>query len=369
MEKLDVVVVGAGVVGLAAARACALAGREVVVLEASTDIGSGISSRNSEVIHAGLYYPPGSLKARLCRDGRDRLYDYCRSHGIGHKQTGKLVVATDPAQVPALRELMARGIELEAGPLRWLDKAEARAMEPNLRCEAAFLSPLSGIVDSHALMLALLGDLEAAGGWLVRESPLLSARPAPEGGLVLEVGGPDPMTVAANLVVLAAGLETQALAGHIEGLPAASIPPLYLAKGNYFSLSAPSPFTRLIYPMPEPGIAGLGTHVTLDLAGRTRFGPDVQWVETVDYHVPAERADPFYAAIRRYWPDLRDGALVPDYAGIRPKLSGPGMAAADFHLSGPSDHGLPGLMALYGIESPGLTACLALADEIIARCL
>lgn len=368
MEKLDAVVVGAGVVGLAAARALALAGRDVVLLESTADIGSGISSRNSEVIHAGLYYPPGSLKARLCIEGRDRLYQYCASRKIPHRQTGKLIVAVGAEQLPALLALQQSAHALGAGELPLLNQQDVAAKEPALTCAAALHSPRSGIIDSHALMLSLLGDMEAEGGWLARNTPLLAARPSDDGGFILQTGGSDPMVFSVRLLVLCTGLETQALAQKITGLNPASVPRLHLAKGTYFSLRGPSPFRHLIYPLPEPGLAGLGTHVTLDMAGQARFGPDVEWVETIDYSVDASRAAPFYKAVRQYWPDLADDCLSPAYSGIRPKLSGPGEPAADFRLDGKERHGLDNLLVLYGIESPGLTSCLALADEVLRRC-
>jgi len=366
MESLDCTVIGAGVVGLAIARALALAGREVVVLEAADSIGTGISSRNSEVIHAGLYYPAGSLKSRLCIKGRDLLYGYCADRGVPHRKLGKLVVATDESQLPALTALQASAMANGAGDLPWLSRQDAVALEPELSCVAALLSPNSGIIDSHALMLSLLGDFEAAGGVLVMNSPMLSGKATAE-GIELEVGGIEPIRIRTKSLIIAAGLESQRIARSIAGMPAASIPPLYLAKGCYFGLSGKAPFSRLIYPMPEANTAGLGTHITLDMNGRGRFGPDVEWTETMDYRVAPERAAPFYAAIRRYWPGLPEGALFPDYAGIRPKLSAPGAPAMDFCIQGVADHGLAGLIALYGIESPGLTASLALADHVTER--
>jgi L-2-hydroxyglutarate oxidase LhgO len=365
METLDCTVIGAGVVGLAIARALALAGREVVVLEAADSIGTGISSRNSEVIHAGLYYAAGSLKSRLCIKGRDLLYAYCADRGVPHRKLGKLVVATDESQLPALTALQSSALANGAGDLPWLSREDALSLEPALSCVAALLSPNSGIIDSHALMLSLLGDLEAAGGMLITNTPVLSGTPV-AGGIDLSVGGIDPTRIRTKSLILAAGLDSQRIARSITGMPAAAIPPLYLAKGCYFGLSGKAPFSRLIYPLPEANTAGLGTHITLDMNGRGRFGPDVEWVDTIDYHVSPDRAAPFYAAIRRYWPDLPDGALFPDYAGIRPKLSAPGAPAMDFCIKGARDHGLAGLVALYGIESPGLTASLALADHVAA---
>lgn len=358
---IECVVVGAGVVGLAVARALAQAGREVVIVEAADAIGTGISSRNSEVIHAGIYYPPGSLKARLCVDGRHRLLAFCRSHGVAVQQLGKLIVATDDAQVAPLQALLARGLANGVDDLRLLSRDQALALEPDLRCVAALHSPSTGIVDSHGLMLALLGDAEAAGAALALGSPLLSAQVQGD-GFQLTVGGASPTTLSCRLLVNAAGLGAPGLAGRIDGLPAAHVPRGYLCKGHYFSLAGRAPFSRLVYPAPEA--AGLGVHMTLDLGGQARFGPDVQWTDTEDYQVDPRRADGFYAAIRRYWPGLPDGALQPDYAGIRPKISSPDDPAADFRISGPEDHGIAGLVNLFGIESPGLTSSLAIADVV-----
>ncbi len=371
MERVDCVVIGAGVVGLACARALALAGREVLVLEAERAFGQGISSRNSEVIHAGLYYPPESLKARLCVRGRDQLYAYCAQRHVPHRRCGKLVVATAPAQLAELDTIAARAAAAGVTDLRRLDAAEARAREPRLACVAALHSPSTGIVDSHALMLALLGDAENAGATLVLETRVVRGEVHAD-GLVLETGGAMPMRLAARTVVNAAGLAAPWLAARITGRPAQSLPRSHFAKGSYFSLQGASPFSTLIYPVPEPG--GLGVHLTLDLQGRARFGPDVEWLDETDelpgadrYRVDPARADAFYAEVRRYWPELPDDALQPDYAGIRPKISGPGEPAADFRIDGPREHGMGGLVDLFGIESPGLTACLAIADEVLER--
>ncbi|MFD2262462.1 NAD(P)/FAD-dependent oxidoreductase [Lacibacterium aquatile] len=366
METVDCMVVGAGVVGLAIARELALAGREVLLLEAADGIGTGVSSRNSEVIHAGLYYPAGSLKSRLCIAGRQKLYGYCAERGLPHRRLGKLVVATDESQLAALKALQESARANGAGELTFLTGDEARALEPQLSCVAALLSPNSGIIDSHALMLSLLGDLENAGGILVTGSPVVEGIVTAQ-GIELAIGGQEPTQVQVRTLIIAAGLESQAVAARIAGMSQESIPPLYMAKGSYFGLTGKAPFSRLIYPMPEANTAGLGTHITLDMNGRGRFGPDVEWVSEIDYRVDPARSAPFYAAIRRYWPGLPDGALFPDYSGIRPKLSGPGQAAVDFCIQGPESHGVPGLVALYGIESPGLTASLALATEIASR--
>ncbi|HOY34090.1 MAG TPA: NAD(P)/FAD-dependent oxidoreductase [Piscinibacter sp.] len=368
MDSVEAVVIGAGVVGLAVGRALARSGFETIVLERANAIGTGTSSRNSEVIHAGIYYPAGSLKARLCVQGRTQLYAFCDSHGVSHRRCGKLVVATSPQQHAALQatrdKAAANGVALS-----WLDADAARALEPALSCSAALLSPETGIVDSHGLMLALQGDLERHGGALALQSPVLGVQCGSDAHVV-EVGGEMPISLSARIVVNAAGLWAPGLAAAERGLPGAQRPQAFYAKGNYFSLAGRAPFGRLIYPVPEQ--AGLGVHLTLDLAGQARFGPDVQWLETgdpdaIDYRVDPARADGFYAEIRRYWPGLRDGTLQPAYSGVRPKLQGPGAPAGDFVLQGPAEHGFRGLLNLFGIESPGLTASLALADEVLRR--
>ena len=369
MDRIDAVVVGAGAVGLAVARALALHGLETLVLEAESGIGNGISSRNSEVIHAGIYDATGSLKARLCVAGREALYRYCETHGVGQERCGKLIVAATPEQVEQLKAIERRAIANGVDGLRWLSGAQAHELEPALQGEAALLSTVTGIVDSHALMLAYLGDLERAGGGLVLRSPLESAV-VRDDGFVLRVGGAAPLEIEAGILVNAAGLHAQTVARRIDGLAAAHIPGSWFAKGNYFSLAGRSPFTRLIYPVPEPG--GLGVHLTLDLAGQARFGPDVEWLavdspDAIDYAVDPARSAAFYAAIRRYWPGLKEGSLTPAYSGVRPKLQGPGEAVRDFFLQGPQTHGIAGLMNLYGIESPGLTASLAIASEVVQR--
>ena len=363
MERVDAVVIGAGVVGLAVARSLALAGREVVVLEAADAIGTGTSSRNSEVIHAGIYYPQGSLKARLCVAGKQMLYRYAAERGVGHRRCGKLIVATDEAQVATLTSIRAKAAANGVDDLQLLGADEARALEPALNCTAALLSPSTGIVDSHALMLALQGDLEHAGGLVALLSELHAARHT-DAGWVLEVQSQGSQTtLLAEAVVNAAGLAAPDLARRFEGLPAQHVPQARYAKGNYFTLAGRAPFSRLIYPVPEA--AGLGVHLTLDLGGQAKFGPDVQWVDSAnDLQVDARRGDAFYAEVRRYWPGLADGALQPGYAGIRPKISGPGEAARDFVIDGPSAHGLPGLVNLFGIESPGLTSSLAMGEHV-----
>jgi L-2-hydroxyglutarate oxidase LhgO len=364
VERLDCAVIGAGVIGLAVARALAAAGREVVVLEAETTIGTGTSSRNSEVIHAGIYYAQGSLKARLCREGRDRLYRYLGDHGVAHRRCGKLIVATTESEIEDLRAVEAKARANGVADLRWLSAADVRDLEPAVACVAALLSPSTGILDSHGYMLSLQGEAEDRGAVIAFRSPVTGGGIA-DAGIRLHIGGPNSMTLHCTTVVNSAGLEAQRIAGAISGLPPSTIPPLYRAKGSYFALTGSAPFTRLVYPVPSA--AGLGTHYTCDLGGQGRFGPDVEWVEAIDYDVDIRRADSFYAAIRRYWPDLRDGALQPAYAGIRPKVQAPGEPAADFVIQGPEVHGVPGLVNLYGIESPGLTASLAIADAVLER--
>ena len=356
MEKVDCVVVGAGVVGLAVARALAMSGREVVILEAEDAIGTHTSSRNSEVIHAGIYYPKGSLKARACVEGRRLLYEYCESHGVPHRRCGKLIVAADESQIPELEGIQAKARANGVSDLVFLEKNKIAAWEPELRCVAALHSPSTGIIDSHALMLAYLGDAESRGAMLALKSPLVGGEIVSD-GIVLHS---NEMTLKTRALVNSAGLRAPTVAGSIEGFDKRFIPKELYAKGNYYSLARKSPFSRLVYPVPEPG--GLGVHLTLDLAGQARFGPDVEWVDRIDYEVDPKRAERFYAAIRRYWPGLPDGALSPGYSGIRPKTAGPGAPAPDFQVQGPREHGVPGLVNLFGIESPGLTASLALAD-------
>lgn len=361
MEPVDCLVIGAGVIGLAIARALSRRGREVIVVEAESAIGTGISSRNSEVIYAGIYYPPGLAKTRLCVEGKAMLYAFCRDHGVPHWRCGKLIVAADEAETAGLAALDARARANGVDDLVWLTGAEARALEPALRAERALLSPSTGVVDSHALMLALRGDAEAHGAMVALATPVVSGR-AERRGVTVETGGAEPMRLTAGLVVNAAGLGAQTVARAIEGMPADRIPPLHLAKGNYFALSVRAPFSRLVYPMPAAG--GLGVHLTLDLAGQARFGPDVEWVETIGYDVDPRRADSFYRAIRTYWPELPDGALQPAYAGIRPKIARPGGSSTDFVIETEAEHGVKGLVNLFGVELPGLTACLAIAERV-----
>jgi len=361
---MQVLVVGAGIIGLAVAREAARAGHEVIVAEAEAHIGAGTSSRNSEVIHAGIYYPTGSLRERHCARSRRLLYAYCASHGVPHKKLGKLVVACRDADTPVLERLYAQAECNGVEGLRMLSAAEAIAMEPALACTAAFHSPETGIIDSHRYMLALRGDMEDAGGVLALATPVERIAPTAAGWEV-RFGGREPGTIAVDAVVNAAGHGAQALARATEGYPAQRVPRLVLAKGNYFAYMGRPVFSRLVYPAPVPG--GLGIHVTLDLAGRMRFGPDVQWIDAYDFDVDPARAGAFYAAIRTYWPGLPDGSLAPDYAGVRPKLTGPGEPAADFMIDAPADHGLPRLVHLFGIESPGLTCSLSLAEAVVAK--
>ena len=368
MESVDCVVVGAGVVGIAVARALAQAGREVIVLDAAEAIGTETSSRNSEVVHAGIYYPKDSLMARLCVAGRRMLYDYCTERGVAFNRCGKLIVATTEDEAARLAGIEARAVANGVEGMRMLSAAEARALEPNLVCTAALLSPTTGVVDSHGYMLALQGDAEAAGAMFVFHAPVLGGR-ARAGGVEIEVGGDEPMSLHCRLLVNSAGLHAPTLARLIKGMPSQLVPTAYYAKGNYFSLAGRSPFSRLIYPVPVPG--GLGVHLTIDLGGQARFGPDVEWVDRLDYSVDPRRADGFYEAVRRYWPGLKDGALQPGYAGIRPKIVPKGAPGQDFIILGERAHGVAGLLHLFGIESPGLTAAIALAalvrDEVTAQ--
>jgi L-2-hydroxyglutarate oxidase LhgO len=366
MERVDCVIAGAGVVGLAVARSLALAGHEPLVLDAAYHIGTGTSSRNSEVIHAGLYYPPGSLKAKLCLEGRKLLYDFLAEREIAHSRCGKLIVATSENQIPALNGIMQRANACGVDDLSWVSVSQARQMEPELNCSAALYSPSTGIVDSHQLMLALQAEAEANGAQIVFGTRVLGGRPDGN-GIVLsteDVETGEQFELSTRSFINAAGLHAHDIANAIATWPANSIPPLRLAKGSYFSLVGRSPFSHLIYPLPSE--AGLGIHLTIDLAGQARFGPDVEWVDEIDYTVDPAKADQFQHEIRNYWPGLPDGALLPAYSGIRPKLSSPGEAAADFTIQGPDTHGIGGLINLFGIESPGLTASLAIANHVYA---
>lgn len=365
IDSVDAIVIGAGVVGLAVARALALQGREVMVLEAANAIGTGISARNSEVIHSGMYYPTRSLKASLCVQGRAQLVAYCKERGIAHRLCGKLIVATKSSQIPKLKAIQDQALANGVTDVRWLSAQEAMAMEGALKCVAALLSPGTGIVDSHGLMLSFQGDLENAGGMVVLNAAVESVdldsdKTSCPQHLVSMVDG---SVLATRTLINAAGLIALALAHQFTGLAPQHIPTAYYAKGNYFTLNSQAPFRHLIYPVPES--AGLGVHLTLDLGGQAKFGPDVQWVDTPDdFQVDASRADAFYAAVRTYWPALPDGALQSGYAGIRPKISGPQSSAADFLIQGPETHGVPGLVNLFGMESPGLTSSMAIADWV-----
>jgi L-2-hydroxyglutarate oxidase LhgO len=371
MDRVAAVVIGAGAVGLAVARALAQAGTETIVVEAQPGIGQGVSSRNSEVIHAGLYYPPGSLKARLCVRGKELLYALCASHGVAHRRCGKLTVANSEAEVQALRGLQDRAAA-NGVPVAFLEGAQARAMEPALRCIAALHSPGTGIVDSHGFMLALQGDLEHAGGMVAFGTQVVAASLAQGSGEPHVLRFADGSELACELLVNAASLHACALARQFAGLDARFIPRECFAKGNYYALAGRSPFTHLIYPAPAD--AWLGVHLTLDLGGQAKFGPDIEWLDVrtpqeIDYRVDPARADGFYAEVRRYWPGLPDGALAPSYSGVRPKIHGPHEKAPDFRIDGPSLHGVPGLLNLFGIESPGLTSALAIAEVATAELL
>jgi L-2-hydroxyglutarate oxidase LhgO len=366
IDCVDAVVIGAGVVGLAVARALALSprflGKELLVLEAANAIGTGTSSRNSEVIHAGIYYPQGSLKAQLCVEGKEMLYDYCEGRGIGFKRCGKLIVATNEAQVAQLQGIIAKAVANGVNDLVLLTREEARMMEPQLECVAAVHSPSTGIIDSHALMLSLQGDFENAGGLTVFNSAVAGVFIASD---AIKIVMQDGTEIHTKTLVNAAGLSAPLIAKSMQGLDAKFVPQAYYAKGNYFTLSGKSPFSRLIYPAPEA--AGLGVHLTLDLGGQAKFGPDVQWVESADDLVvnPA-RGDAFYAEVRKYWPQLQDNALIAGYAGMRPKINAPTEAAADFMIQGQQDHGVAGLVNLFGIESPGLTSSIAIGQRVAA---
>lgn len=366
MERVDCVVVGAGIVGLAVARALARAGREVLVLEQAAQIGSGVSARNSEVIHAGLYYAPGSLKAQLCVRGKALLYALCEAHGVAHRRCGKLVVATEATQLPALQALQARA-RANGVPVDWLDAPAAQALEPALRCVAALHSPSTGIVDSHGAMLALQGELEAAGGLVALGTRVVGGAVNAEGLRLHTDSAAGALDLQARCVVNAASLHACALARGLRGLDARHVPREHFAKGSYFTLAGRAPFSRLVYPAPQD--AWLGVHLTLDLGGQARFGPDLEWLavdrpEAIDAAVQPQRADAFYAEVRRYWPALPDGALQPGYSGVRPKIHGPGEPAPDFRIDGPAQHGVAGLVNLFGIESPGLTSALAIGEHV-----
>lgn len=365
MADIDCLVIGAGVVGLAVARAMSQAGHDVVIAEREDSIGTQTSARNSEVIHAGIYYPTGSLKATLCVRGRTLLYDYASERGLPHRACGKLIVATSAGQMSSLAGINARAIAAGVHDIRPVDAAQARAIEPEVSCIAALHSPSTGIIDSHALMLSLQGDLETEGGMIAFNTPI-TGWSSKAGAFEVTFGGAEPATYTVRKVINAAGHGAPRLLKKLDGFPAQHAPAQYFAKGNYFSLLGKQPFNGLVYPIPEA--AGLGIHATIDLAGRAKFGPDVEWVEDdQDLIVDPARGDSFYAAIRTYWPDLADGALVPDYAGIRPKLHHSGEPMPDFRIDGPAEHGIAGLVNLLGIESPGLTSSLAIADMVVRK--
>ena len=360
-EKVDTIIVGAGVIGLAIAREMALVGNEVIVLEAKNAIGTEISARNSEVIHAGIYYPAVSLKAKLCRPGRNAIYEYCKTHAIAHHQVGKLIVATSEDEIRYLHKIQCNAEANGVEDLQLLDSSQASAMEPALECSGALFSPSTGIIDSHSFMLSLQGNAETLGAVIALSSPV-------EGGalsdksITIHIGGVEPLSLKCRHFINAAGLNAQAVASKIKGFPVEHIPPLYYAKGNYFTLIGKSPFQKMIYPVPAK--AGLGIHSTIDLAGQTKFGPDVQWIDSPNYNVDISRTDDFYLAIRRYWPELSDNALQPGYVGVRPKLVPKGAPLGDWDIKGPEHHGIKGIVNLFGIESPGLTSSLAIAKYV-----
>ena len=370
MEQVDCVVIGAGVIGLAVAREMALQGRETILIERENAFGTISSARNSEVIHAGIYYPKDSLKAQLCVQGNRMLYEYCRAHQVATQPYGKLIVASDETQIADLEAILYKAQQNHVPEIGIISGEEAKTLEPQLECSAAILSASTGIVDSHGYMLSLLGGFEDAGGMIAYQSPLISAKAIgamAENGFVLEIGGADGMSIQTGLLINCAGLSAPAIAQKIEGLHSDQIPKAYFAKGNYFALTGKSPFKHLIYPIPEPG--GLGVHLTLDMAGQAKFGPDVEWLDIesehqIDYTVNPQRSEGFYEAVRRYWPALKDGALQPDYSGVRAKIVPANAPAGDFCFNGPSDHGLQGLFNLYGFESPGLTSSLAIARHL-----
>lgn len=370
MDQVDCVVIGAGVIGLAVAREMALQGRETILLERESAFGTISSARNSEVIHAGIYYPKDSLKAKLCVEGNRMLYEYCRSHHVATQPYGKLIVASDESQLNDLQAILYKAQQNNVPEIKMITGEQAQSMEPELQCSAAVLSASTGIVDSHGFMLSLLGGFEDAGGMVAYQSPLISAKPIgsnAQDGFELEIGGADGLKIQTKLLINCAGMSAPAIAKKIAGLAHEQIPKAYFAKGNYFSLSGKSPFKHLIYPIPEPG--GLGVHLTLDMGGQAKFGPDVEWLEIdeesqIDYTVNPQRGDGFYEAVRKYWPGLKDNALQPDYSGVRAKIVPPNSPAGDFCFNTPKDHGLEGLFNLYGFESPGLTSSLAIAKYL-----
>ena len=362
VENIECAVIGAGVVGLAVARSLAQQGRDVIILESELAIGMGASSRNSEVIHAGIYYDTGSLKAKLCVQGKLALYEYCESHGVPFKRVGKMIIATHEGQIDKLTALHQKAQKNNVNDLIWQDQKVTLEMEPDLNAVASLLSPSTGLVDSHALMLAYQGDAEENGAVVAFNAPVINGA-LTDTGIQLNVGGKSPIGLKCQIVINCGGLKAQHVAGSLEGFPTEHVPETHYAKGNYFSLAGKSPFTHLIYPIPEE--AGLGIHLTLDLAGQARFGPDVEWVNQISYEVNPVRGEKFYSAVRTYWPELPNKALIPGYSGIRAKLKGIGNLPMDFIFNGPKDHGVQGLVNLFGIESPGLTSSLAIAEEVL----
>lgn len=360
--EIDCVVAGAGAIGLAVARELAQAGREVLIVESEDAFGRGVSSRSSEVVHAGMYYPPGSLRAQVCVEGKWLLYDFMKKHNVAHTRCGKLIVACEAHEVETLQAIVDRGAANGVQDLSLLDQKQATALEPELTCLAAILSPSTGMMDSAGIMLALLGEAENAGATLAVRSPVVSGR---VGGsqIEIDIGGAEPMTVGCAVFVNSTSLNAPDIASKLEGLDAVHVPDAYFGKGSYFSMTGKVPFKRLIYPCPVVG--GLGIHLTIDVGGQARFGPDIEWVEQPDYEVDPARGDQFYTLVRRYWPGLPDGVLQPSYAGVRPKIVPPGHQAQDFRIDGPQVHGVPGLINLFGMESPGLTSSLAIGRYVM----
>jgi L-2-hydroxyglutarate oxidase LhgO len=361
---VDCIVVGAGVVGLAIALDLAIQGHEVIVLEKNDRIGEETSSRNSEVIHAGIYYPANSLKAMLCVKGKELLYKYCNSRKITHKRIGKLIVACDKKQVPKLDEIISKGKINGVNDLTFIEREELCEIEPQLNAVRAIRSPSTGIVNSHQLMVSFQADIENHDGIVSLRSPFLGAKPLDK-GIEVSVGGDEPTVISCRHLINSGGLSAQSVSNSILGLSRKSIPSRHLSRGCYFSLNGKSPFQHLIYPLPNN--EGLGVHLTLDIEGQARFGPDTEWVNCIDYKVDPDRGKVFYSAIREYYPELEDGKLVPDYAGIRPKITGPGELAGDFAIHGYPEHGINSYTALYGIESPGLTSSMAIANTIATQ--
>lgn len=362
-EITECVVIGAGVIGLSIARELAMAGHEVIILETAHSIGTETSSRNSEVIHAGIYYPRDSLKAKLCLEGKKKLYEYCRSHNVPHKTCGKLIVATNKEEIPVLEKIIRQAQENGVTDLYKIDEKRTSMLEPELKCTEAIVSPSTGIIDSHSLMLAYQGEAEDHGAMIAYHSKVVSGEISPRKfSIEVDINDGETIKLCCNKMIIAGGLNSQKIARNLDGFPRSKIPPSYLCKGSYFALQGKAPFSRLIYPVPNS--ASLGVHVTLDMGGQVRFGPDQEWVPKVDYDVDPDRASQFYESVRRYYPKLKQGALIPAYAGVRPKIQGPKEATKDFCIQGPKEHGIDGLIALYGIESPGLTASLAIAREV-----